>query len=194
VANAPCPRWSYFVIISLAVLSGTADAKTVSPDTYVSRLCTTVGDWANTIVAARQHSDAALSGVTSLDAAKNVLMTGVQKLAADTDRAANGVQRAGVPSVLNGKRIASRVLAGMTLVRQAFARQVKEAAAVPTDDVTAFRSAVQNLSSNADPAIKKFQAVFSSVGRLDTSGKLNRATMHSPACIELVNSSATTTT
>jgi hypothetical protein len=82
----------------------------------------------------------------------------------------------------------------MTLVRQAFERQVREAAAVPTDDVTAFQTAVQNISSNADPAITKFTELFNSVGRLDTSGKLSREVTHQRACIALSNGSATTTT
>ena len=36
----------------------------------MSRLCTVVDDWAHNIEAARQNADAALAGVTSLDAAK----------------------------------------------------------------------------------------------------------------------------
>ena len=182
------------VTVSLSTLSRTAAAKTVSPGTYMSRLCTVVDDWAHNIEAARQNADAALAGVTSLDAAKKVLMTAEQRLLADTDQAVKALQRAGVPRVPNGKKVASRGLAGMTLVRQSFERQVREAAAVPTDDVTAFQTAVQNISSNADPAITKFTELFNSVGRLDTSGKLSREVTHQRACIALSNGSATTTT
>jgi hypothetical protein len=182
------------VTVSLSTLSRTAAAKTVSPGTYVSRLCTVVDDWAHNIEAARQNADAALAGVTSLDAAKKVLMTAEQRLLADTDQAVKALQRAGAPRVPNGKKVASRGLAGMTLVRQAFERQVIEAATVPTDDVTAFQTAVQNISSNADPAITKFTELFNSVGRLDTSGKLSREVTHQRACIALSNGSATTTT
>jgi hypothetical protein len=53
---------------------------------------------------------------------------------------------------------------------------------------------VQNISSNADPAITKFTTLFNSVGRLDTSGRLSREVKHQRACIALLNSSPTTTT
>ena len=182
------------VTVSLSTLSRTAAAKTVSPGTYMSRLCTVVDDWAHNIEAAGQNVDAALAGVTSLDAAKKVLMTAEQRLLADTDQAVKALQRAGAPRVPNGKKVASRGLAGMTLVRQSFERQVREAAAVPTDDVTAFQTAVQNISSNADPAITKLTELFNSVGRLDTSGKLSHEVTHQRACITLSNGSATTTT
>ena len=174
------------VTVSLSTLSRTAAAKTVSPGTYVSRLCTVVDDWAHNIEAARQNADAALASVTSLDAAKKVLMMAEQRLLVDTDQAVKALQRAGAPRVPNGKKVASRGLAGMTLIRQAFERQVREAAAVPTDDVTAFQTAVQNISSNADPAITKFTELFNSVGRLDASGKLSREVTHQRACIALI--------
>ena len=115
------------VTVSLSTLSRTAAAKTVSPGTFVLAALHGGRRLGTQHRGSRQNADAALAGVTSLDAAKKVLMTAERRLLADTDQAVKALQRAGAPRVPNGKKVASRGLAGMTLVRQAFERQVREA-------------------------------------------------------------------
>jgi hypothetical protein len=181
------------VTASLTALSGAAAAKTVSPDTYASSLCTALGDWEHKTDALSQNITAGLTDAPTLDAAKNVLTTNTQQLRSDTDLFLKALQRAGAPNVPNGKNIASRFVRGVTSFRQAVARLDTEAATIPTGDAAAFDATRQASLQRFRSALTKFGAVIGKFSDGDTSGRLARAMFRQSSCSFLFGSSAPTT-
>lgn len=142
-------RW-IGVLLAVALLGGTAGCggeKKVSAQAWAKSICGTVRPWAQSIqtsVASTKNSTAAN---TDPGTAKAQLQKVFGDAAKSTDDAIKGVDKAGVPDVKNGSKIAKEFRAALVAARDAFSKAAKAVGKVSTADKQAFDTKVGQIGA-----------------------------------------------
>jgi hypothetical protein len=179
---------SALLTVSLFAFSSTASAKTVSPDTWVGRMCKTLSKWDDEVQAEARGTkvQAALSGsAANLDEGKALLTKFLGNVVDVTDVAVTSLQKAGTPDVPNGKKIADRIVGGLKEAKRVFVRAQVRARGLSTSDAAAFKSGATALQVGLSAGSEAISASFSGIKKLDTGGKIAAAGKRSAACASL---------
>ena len=179
---------SALLTVSLFLLSSTAGATTVSPDTWVERMCKTLSKWTDDVKAEGRGTkvQAALAGSASnLGDGKALLTKFFGKVIDATDVAVKSLQKAGTPDAPNGKKIADGFVSGLKEAKRLFVRAQVRARRLSTSDAAAFKSGATALQVGLSASSEALSASFSGISKLDTSGKIGAAGKRSAACVAL---------
>ena len=160
---------STLLVASLLALSSAANAKTVSPDTYAAKVCSAISGLRGDI---RTFSGGPHSSTPS--GAKAQLVTFLSKTVGATGATVRSIQKAGIPKVANGKKIADGLIHAMNQAKNLFAQAEAMARKVSTSSVSAFRSDVKKLQGVLEKGSAALSGSVRGLKKFDTSGKLSR--------------------
>jgi hypothetical protein len=172
------------VTVGLVAASfGSAQAATVSPDTWAPKFCTALETWSTTISDEGASLQTTLAGESGdLKAARNELVSFLGSSIAATKTALTALKKAGAPSSPNGDKIAAKFVAGLTAVSKEFTKAKAKAASISTTNATKFKATGQEIQQDLDNADSKVSASFDGIDKLDTGKKLETAIKAAPEC------------
>lgn len=156
------------LVASLFVFSSVASAKPVSPGTWTARVCSARTDLEQVVSSfnSAQHS-------TTTRGAKAQLVTFLGAATSASRATVRNLQKAGIPNVPNGKKIADGLVKGTKRATALFAHAEAQARALPTANVAAFKAAVKKVSATLTQGGASLKSFGRSLKKLDTSGKLS---------------------
>jgi hypothetical protein len=165
------------MVITLAVSAcGGSSSSGVSAAAYVKSVCTAVRSWANDI-AARSNA----LNVTSIKSAaegKTAIQGFFEAAVADTTTVVSKLKSAGTPNVNNGKQISTALVNSFAQIETALSSGKTQAAALPTNNPQAFKTAGQTLANSVRSSLAN---IGSSLNGLK-SPELQAAASKEPAC------------
>jgi hypothetical protein len=126
--------------------------------------------------AVAQYQRSVASAKTIADV-KTQLQSYLGTMVSTADRFLSQIKAAGTPNVSNGKQFATTLLSAFQQVRTAFAQAQTQIGQVPTNSVTAFRSAATSVRATLSQA----DARISSPG-LTRNAQLRAASLKEPTC------------
>jgi hypothetical protein len=165
----------------IAAVSDVAAAKTTSPTAWTTQFCKALQSWGKEFDASNaQVESTAAKTAGNIPAAKALVVKGINQDASVTGHAAQVIQRAGVPSVPNGKKLSAVFVSGFKKAQQELLGAVTNANALPTDNPATFIAGLSSVVSKlqVDPITPSFK----SAAKLDTAGKLGNALQANPDC------------
>jgi len=174
------------VIVALLVLAlaGTAVArtrarspKTVSTSTWVTSVCKDFTRWDHGLSARALPLPA-----TDPIAGKAAIAAFVGEASRATDTLSRGIAAAKMPSLKHGTTIASSFAQAARKLRHSYRVAKTRAAALPTDDPTAFATAAQTLATDLERAGATLNTSLQKITSGDRSGKLAKAFRTTKAC------------
>jgi len=168
----------FVVLASLLVIAGCGSSSSsgVSANSYVKSVCEAIKPFV-TDIQARSNS-LNLTALSSPAQGKQALEGFMTAAVADSQKAVDQLKAAGVPNVNNGKNISTALVNAFTQVKSALSAAQSQAAALPTDSVTAFRTAGQSLATTIRAS---FASIGAGLGGLK-SAELSKAAKSTPAC------------
>ncbi len=167
---------------ALAACGGSSKAPaTVSPDAYVSQVCTSVGTWLRTVESSSSEIDRELKPGATPAAAKQALEGLLQSTVTSSERAVAGLRAAGVPDVAQGKTLSARVLDAFERATAELSGAKQKVASLPTSSASAFRSSTQALAASLRSSVA---GIGSGLSELH-SAALAQAAARSAACRSL---------
>lgn len=173
-----------FLAVPLAVGACGGSSKrqaTVSPDAYVSQVCTSVGTWLRTVESGSSQIERELKPGATPAAAKQALEGLMQATVASSERAVAGLRAAGAPDVAEGKSISARLLGAFERATSELASARRQVASLPTASASAFRSSAQALAASLRSSVS---GIGSGLSELH-SATLEQAAARSAACRSL---------
>ncbi|MEP6696638.1 MAG: hypothetical protein ABJA34_07145 [Pseudonocardiales bacterium] len=173
-------RWAGLVLTLALLMAPTACSgeKKVSAQTWAKDICGTVRPWAQSIqtsVASTKNSTAAKSDPV---AAKAQLERVFGDAAKATDKAIEGVDKAGRPDVKNGGKIAKELRAALVAARSAFLKAQKAVGNVVTSDKAAFDARIGQIGAQLG---KDYQAAGKKIS-VTQSAELKKVFDKTPEC------------
>jgi hypothetical protein len=158
---------------------GSSSSK-VSAGSYVKSVCTTATSWYRTIQVAGTQLQASVHNSKSLSKAKNAYVAFVDSLLHATQRAAQHLKNAGIPSVNGGKKISNELIHAFENAQrglEAAAAQVRKA---PTNSSTAFQTATGHVQATVQRALEGLSALAP-----QKNPQLHAAALKDPSCQRL---------
>ena len=152
--------------------------KTVPAQQWAKDVCTAVRPWARNIQTAVSNTQKTLGASTSPQVVKPQLTQLFFGAAKATDTAIAGVDKAGVPDVANGTKIARDFRAALVGARDAFAAAERSVQALETSDKAKFDAAVAKIGT-------QLRTDYAKAGKnieKATSEELTTAFQAEPAC------------
>jgi hypothetical protein len=170
------------VVAVPAIASGTLGARPQSPKVYAKDVCTAIGDWS----AQLQHAVDIVSVDASSSAAdvKTALAKVLKTAARDTSNLRSQLRKAGAPSGVKGKRIATALQDGFLKVAAALRHARTALKRAATTDPAAFATAASAAGTALVIALEKARATLGKAGEL-AAGKLLKAFHTELACTKL---------
>jgi hypothetical protein len=173
-------RWMG-LLVALTLLTGTTACggdKKVSAQTWAKDICGTVRPWAQSI----QTSVAGTKNSTAASTAPATAKAQLQKVFGDatkaTDKAIKGVDKAGVPDVKNGSKIAKEFRAALVGARNAFAKAEKAVGKLDTKNKKAFDTSVGQIGAQLG---KDYEAAGKKIS-VTQSAELKKVFDKTPQC------------
>ena len=160
---------STLLIASLLALSSAANAKTVSPDTYAAKVCSALWGLRDDI---RTFADGPHSSIPR--GAKAELITFLSKAVGDTNATVRSFQKAGIPKVPNGTKIADGLVQAMKQVKRLFAQAEAMARRMSTSSVSALKSDAKELQAVLEEGSVTLSGSVRGLKKLDPSGRFSR--------------------
>lgn len=163
-------------VVVLCAGCGSSGSSKVSTPHYVKAVCSAISPLETDVVARTQAlSQPAANPV----AAKKTLQGFLAAVEQDATRAVSRIRAAGTPDIDSGKSVANEIVRTFTQLRDAMRAAAVKARALPTDSITAYKTAAQALNAS----------VRASLNNIDASGLSNpdieRAAAKEPACKSL---------
>ena len=160
----------------LASGCGGGSSSGTSAGSYVRAVCAAVRDWTREIEA--RTSALHLASITNTKQGKAAIQQFLRGAVADTGAAVAAMRSAGTPAVANGNQISATVVSSFAEIDAALTRGQKQAAALPTDDPSAFRDRGRALAGSVQRALTSISSGLSGLG----SPEVAKAAQKEPAC------------
>lgn len=183
-AHRPIPALLAGSALAIGLLGGCggssnkAPSGTVSAESYVGQVCTSVANWYRGL----QEHTATLNHKLGPGAApaqdKRALEAFVDVSVADTDRVTSALRGAGVPSVANGTKISRALLAAFERAGSTLKSLEPKVSGVPANDANAVRAEAKRVTEAVQAIPLDLGSGLSGL----TSSELDRAAAQSPAC------------
>jgi glucose/arabinose dehydrogenase len=171
----------------LAASVPSAAAATVSPGKWAPKFCTAIDDYQSTISEKSDSMTTALETVGSLKSARAQIVSFLASMVEAAKTAERQVEKAGTPSVPNGKKIEAALLRGLDASVKVFADGKAQAAKISTKNPTAFKTDGKQVGVDLQKAGAKLQDSFGDIDKLDKGKKLEDAVKAAPECAFLTS-------
>lgn len=175
--------WMKLTIVAVTIAlagCGGGGSSGVSAGTYVKSICAAIGPFEKDVQS--RSSALNLSAITNVSDGKKALVSFLNAMVTDTDKAVSQLKAAGDPDVKNGKKISAGVVTAFTRLKQALQQTATQANALPTGSADAFRTGATTLGNSVRTSIS---AIGSGLSGL-TSSDLEKAAAKEPTCKVLV--------
>jgi hypothetical protein len=159
----------------------TAVAGTSTPEEYAAGVCGALQDWLDTIQTRGTTLGEEIAGAPSIEDGKQLLVTFLGDLAADTQTMIDTVEDLGAPDVEGGAEAHTAILGAFGGAQDAFEQAQAATEAIPPDDPQAF--AEQTAAIGEELAAAGEEAV-APLG-LITAPALDEAFANEPSCQQL---------
>ena len=163
-------------------------ATTVSTDTYVSGLCTTMGTYVSDVQSITNEFTASLDPTAALEDQKTVVVTYLEDVITATETMISEVEAVGVPDVDNGEAVVGAVQDSFQQAQAVLEDARSTVEGLSVDDPVAFGNALIDLGTSLESSLA---GVGDSLGALD-SQELSEAAAAAPACSQFAGASGTT--
>ena len=163
-------------------------ATTVSTDTYVSGLCTTMGTYVSDVQSITNEFTASLDPTAALEDQKTVVVTYLEDVITATETMISEVEAVGVPDVDNGEAVVGAVRDSFQQAQAVLEDAKSTVEGLSIDDPVAFGNALIDLGTSLETSLA---GVGDSLGALD-SQELSEAAAAAPACSQFAGASGTT--
>jgi hypothetical protein len=171
------------VLVTSGLLAGCggSSSSSVSPAAYVKSICSTVGPFEKDVQA--RSSALNLSSITNATQGKQALQGFLNAVVTDTDTAVSKLKAAGTPSVSNGKKISTALVAAFTQLRGALHQAATNAGSLPTSSPQAFKTAAQSLGNTVKGSMTSIGSGLQGLQSPD----LEKAAAKEPSCKTLAS-------
>jgi uncharacterized phage infection (PIP) family protein YhgE len=146
-------------VFALAACGGSSSS-TVTPAAYVHAVCQAVGPFESDVV--KKSAALNLSNINSPAQGKTALQGFLTSVSNDTKQALNKLKAAGTPNVKNGKQIANAISGAFAQLDTTMTGAVKQAQALPVNNVTAFKAGAQKLGTTVRTSMSNIGTNLSS--------------------------------
>jgi hypothetical protein len=163
-----------------AAYGGSSASSRITPAAYLKSVCTSLGPVVQDLKS-KQAALAALASSNDLAKVKKGLQDFISAASSDVSSVIPQLQSAGTPNVSNGGAVQSGLVKAYTQFKTALDTAGSQAAALPTNDPAAFRTASTSLGTTLRSAI----AGIAASTRALKSPQLSAAAKAEPACAAL---------
>jgi hypothetical protein len=165
--------------LSVSALPATAAGNSVAPSTYVHSVCMAQNSYKSQVAAIQASSN--LASATTPTEVRDRLVVFLNHIVAALNTAVTSSQRAGVPKIKNGNKIAALVVNEVTVLRNAFVKAAHAARALNPSNVKAFRSGTLAIAKLINAA-GKTTTVLSGANKRYNITALEAAVAQDPTC------------
>ncbi len=151
------------LVAATLVLAGCGSKKTVSAETYMTGLCTEIGDWLHAVQARSGEIGNELTPGMGPADGKKVLAGFLDDVIALSQKAVDGIEAKGVPDVENGDQIAAALKGAFEQAKGIFQDARAKVDDLPTDDPAAFQRAATDLGSSIQKASNRIGSSLGTV-------------------------------
>lgn len=170
-------------LLLIGLAADPAGAAKVSPAVYVEALCTSLGDFRDTVAEGNRTVRAALDETSSLSEVKEVFVTFFDDSIAAGEQAVAELKAAGAPDIRNGAPIATTIRKAFAGITTTFTEIRDDAEALPTSGRARFRRGVEAIEARLDQASRRFtDGIEAAEERYGNVPALDRAFEAEPAC------------
>lgn len=169
--------------LSFATIQAADAATSVDPATYVHSICTTLDGYKTQLTGLQNSTD--LANSTSLAEIRDKLVAFLSQATTVTDTTATGLQSAGAPSIKNGDKIATLIVAEVTALRDAFAKATRSAQALNVGNIKKFKKQELAISKQINTAGSKVKGVFTDAKKKYDTKPLKASQTQDPSCQSL---------
>jgi ElaB/YqjD/DUF883 family membrane-anchored ribosome-binding protein len=145
----------------------------------VRAICAAVGPFEKDVAARSNALNSAK--LTSPQQGKKAVQGFLNSVSADTDQALTKLQSAGTPSVDNGQKISTTIVAAFKDLKQAISSASDQAKSLSTSSPQAFKNGANKLGNTVRSSLS---GISDSLGKLQ-SADLAKAAQKEPACTAL---------
>lgn len=179
-----------FAVLAVAVLAACGGGEGgeqagADPKTWVGEVCTAVVAWRDDIQQSAEELGTSLGQGASAEELRGRLTDFLGGAVARTDELLADVEATGSPDVEQGEAISADLRSALGEVRQVLAEAEAEAEGLPTDDVTAFGQAAQELGTSIQSGIEDVATTFSDLSERYDSPELAEAFEQHESCSEI---------
>ena len=168
--------------LGLAGCGGDGGGDTVSADAFAQDICTSVGDWVQTVQDKAGAIGESIDPNASPEEGKEALGNFLGEIVADTEQLVSEVEDAGVPDVDGGEEISQDLTAAFEEAQRILEDAQADVEDFPTDDPQAFAEAAGNLGPSVQEALGE---VGNSLQSTDSAEELQQAFEDEAACAEV---------
>lgn len=169
-------------IAAVAVLLvGCGGKETVSPESYMTSLCTEMGDWLTGIRSSVKDLGNEITPTMTPAQGKDALGAFLDDVIGLTQEALDGVKAAGIPDAEGGEEIATKIQGAFEQAKKVFEDARAKVDELPTDDPAAFQGAATQLGTSIQDASSKIGGSLGGV----KSPELDKAARNVTACTDL---------
>lgn len=171
------------VSVSTLVPAGAVmPAKAASPAAWATSVCTSVGDWVDTIE--RAAAKAVSTNTTTPKAAKKSLTKLLDQTLKATNTLVAKIKKAGPPDVADGPNLASILRQQYQQLTKSLKNASKSLQRASTSDSATFDAAARSVEDALESAFEQSQTAFNAAGMLDVE-PLAKAFLAEPACEDI---------
>ena len=169
---------------STVSISESASASIAATDvtTYMTGLCTSVGDWKTSIQAGNKtFQDTLSSGTPTPEDVKSALSAYLTAAVQDTQTLVTQIQAMGPPDVDGGSDVHAQVVAALNSVSTLFQNALTSVQGLDTTNPAQMATALQGLATTLQQGSKDISDAFGSI----QTGEFATAAQNIPACQSL---------
>jgi hypothetical protein len=181
---------SALAAVLVAMSFSTAQAGTVSTDTWAPKFCKAVTQYEQTLEDQSSTFQSNLGSSTNLKAVRAKLVSFLATMEKAANTAKQQIQRAGAPSATNGTKISAKFVSALGKSASVFADAKDQAAKVSTASPKAFEKQATQVGTDLEKAGKSLSAEFGNIKQLDTSKKIQTSLQAAPECSALTTGSS----
>jgi hypothetical protein len=159
---------------------GSSSSSKVSAGSYVKSVCTTATSWYRTIQVAGTRLQASVHNSKSLSKDKSAYIAFVDSLLHATQRAAQDLKNAGIPSVNGGKKISNELIHAFDSAQRGLKTAAAQVRKAPTNNSTAFQAATGRVQTTVQRALQGLSALAP-----QKNPQLHAAALKDPSCQRL---------
>jgi hypothetical protein len=159
-----------------------AQAKTTDPEKWGATFCSSLTDWRDEITAGAADIQSSVSANITPDVGKAIIVGFIADFVDTTHGFYTSVKKAGTPDSDNGAKIQKEILKGIAGIESRGGDMQALATALPTTDVTAFKTSVSALSTAFDTVSTPFDNAMNKVAVLDKDNDLSDSLQKVRSC------------
>jgi hypothetical protein len=157
----------------------------VAPEEYASSVCSAIGAWQDSLIAASSVLQERLNTEDDLEVVRAQFVTFYGGAIEETDKMLAAVEAVGVPDVEQGEAAAATMLTELRSFRPLLADALAKARKLPVANEFRFTTQAQTLGAGYRFEVSKLATLFDVVGEQHDAPELVLAAADIPTCTDL---------